>query len=168
MSNKEKHSNLVIRYTEPSDAEPLKQWLAEPGILRWFPMGNAAEVAHNVSWWMGFCKLKASLTVLKDGEVVGISTLFLASYQKLLHQCQFVIIVKPGMRDQGVGSFLLNNIMHLAKHYHNIELLHLEVYEENPAISLYSRFGFKEFGRQNHWCKEEGRYRGRIFMERSL
>jgi putative acetyltransferase len=63
---------------------------------------------------------------------------------------------------------LLNNAINLAKTRFNIELLSLQVYEDNPAIRLYSRFGFKEYGRQTHWIKEDEGYRARIFMERHL
>ena len=60
--------------------------------------------------------------------------------------------------------------MHLAKDQFRIELLHLQVYSENPAIHLYERMGFKEFGRQIAWIKERRRsvYRtciyGKIFV----
>jgi putative acetyltransferase len=59
--------------------------------------------------------------------------------------------------------------MALAKETFKIELLHLQVYAGNPATRLYSRLGFKEFGRQNEWIKElDGTYTARIFMERTL
>jgi len=59
--------------------------------------------------------------------------------------------------------------MHLAKDKFRIELLHLQVYAENPAVRLYQRLGFTEFGRQNQWIKEiDGTYTGRVFMERFL
>ncbi|NGX26957.1 MAG: hypothetical protein K940chlam6_00884, partial [Chlamydiae bacterium] len=48
------------------------------------------------------------------------------------------------------------------------EMLHLEVYETNPAINLYRRLGFTEFGIQKKFIKEDGRYMGKIFMERPL
>ena len=59
--------------------------------------------------------------------------------------------------------------MSLAKDTFKIEILHLQVYSENPAIRLYSRMGFEKFGEQTKWIKElDGSYTGRIFMERSL
>ena len=73
-----------------------------------------------------------------------------------------------GFRNKGIGSFLLNSVMRLAKEQFKIELLHLQVYAENPAQKLYKRFGFREFGRQTHWIKESDRYVGRVFMERFL
>lgn len=161
-------SGLEVRYTEPGDARYLKEWLVESGILRWFPMADELEIDDAVIRWISFCRYSCSLTVLKDGIPCGIATLYLQPYVKLAHQCEFGIIVGKNYRNHGVGSFLLSHLMHLAKLHFNIELLHLQVYAENPAINLYKRFGFKEFGRQNSWIKEENRYVGRIFMERFL
>lgn len=159
---------VEIRYTEPGDAKYLKEWLTEPGILRWFPMEDQLEIDDAVMRWIAFYRYKCSLTVVKDGVPCGIATLYLQPYRKLAHQCEFGIIVGQGYRNMGIGSYLMNSIMHLAKEKFKIELLHLQVYAENPAMNLYTRFGFTEFGRQNSWIKEGDRYVGRVFMERFL
>ncbi len=160
---------LEIRYTDLSDAKYLKQWLMDPSISKWFPMADEVEIDDAVNRWIGFSRYKCSLTAVKEGVPCGLTTLYLQPYRKLAHQCEFGIIVGSGFRDMGIGSTLLNNVMHLAKETFRIELLHLQVYAENPAMRLYKRFGFREFGRQNHWIKEEGGiYVGRVFMERFL
>jgi putative acetyltransferase len=59
--------------------------------------------------------------------------------------------------------------MKLAKDPFEIELLCLQVYIGNPALRLYERLGFEEYGRQEQWIKEpNGEYVGRIFMQRSI
>ncbi|CUI16153.1 Acetyltransferase, GNAT family [Candidatus Protochlamydia naegleriophila] len=161
-------SGVEVRYTEPGDAKYLKEWLLEPSIQRWFPMDDEVEIDDAVMRWIAFYRYKCSLTILKDGVPCGIATLYLQPYRKLAHQCEFGIIVGQGFRNQGVGTYLMNSIIHLAKEKFKIELLHLQVYAENPAMNLYKRFGFKEFGRQNSWIKEQDRYVGRVFMERFL
>lgn len=163
-----KGSDIEIRYTEAGDAKYLKQWLNEKETGRWFPMYDAVEVDDAVGRWIGFYRYKCSLTAVKDGVPCGLTTLYLQPYRKLAHQCEFGIIVGDGYRGQGVGSQLLRNLMVLAKENFRIELLHLTVYAENPAIRLYRRFGFREFGRQSHWIKSDGAYVARIFMERFL
>lgn len=157
-----------IRYTEPSDAQYLTKWFSEPGILRWFPMTEPPEIEDSVRRWISFSRYKCSLTGLMEGEPCGIATLYLQPYRKLVHQCEFGIIVGEGFRNKGIGGQMLRNLMHLAKTYFSIEVLHLQVYAENPAIHLYKRFGFREFGRQTHWLKDRGVYAGRVFMERFL
>lgn len=164
----QKGDAVQIRYTEPSDAPYLKQWLLEPGVGRWFPMYDELEVEDAVGRWISFCRYKCSLTAVIDGIPCGLTTLYLQPYRKLAHQCEFGIIVGGDNRGQGVGSALLTSLMQLAKENFRLELLHLTVYAKNPAIRLYHRFGFREFGRQTHWIKEDGVYVGRIFMERFL
>lgn len=160
---------LTIRYTVPQDAEWLKRWLMDPSVKNSFPMITEGEVDDAVRRWISFSRIRASLTVEMDGRPVGLATLYIQAYKRLVHQTEFGIIVDPDYRNKGVGSFLLSSVMKLAKHHFHVELIHLQVYQDNPAIFLYSKFGFKEFGRQTHWIKEgEGQYVGRIFMERFI
>jgi RimJ/RimL family protein N-acetyltransferase len=160
--------HVDLRYTIPEDAEQLKLWLQEPGILRGFPMQDPPEVEDSVKHWIGFSKYKSSLTASIDGKPMGIATLCLMPYRKLAHQCLVSIIVSQEARNKGVGTLLMNNLIHLAKEYFGIEVLYLEVYEGNRAISLYHRFGFREVGFQKHFMKEDGEYVGKIVMERIL
>ncbi|MBS0655348.1 MAG: GNAT family N-acetyltransferase [Verrucomicrobia bacterium] len=159
---------LTVRYTQLQDAEHLKNWLLDPEVSGWFPMANEAEVEDAVRRWISFSRVKSSLTAELDGVPCGLVTLYVQGYKKLQHQSEFGIIVASGMRNKGIGSFLMRSMMRLAKEQFRLELVHLQVYAENPAIRLYKRFGFREFGRQTHWIKETDRYVGRIFMERFL
>lgn len=159
---------VELRYTVLEDAAPLKEWLLEPGVLKGFPMQDPLEVDDSVKHWIGFSKYKSSLTATIDGKAVGIATLCLMPYRKLAHQCLLSIIVSEEVRGTGVGTILMNNLIHLAKEFFGIEVLYLEVYEGNRAISLYRRFGFREIGLQKHFMKENGEYIGKVVMERIL
>ena len=106
---------LEIRYTETEDGVHLKQWLAEPGILRWFPMLDEIEIDDGVQRWVGFSRYKCSLTGVLNGEPVGLATLYLQPYKKLAHQCEFGIIVKDGYRGKGLGSDLLKKFDSFSK-----------------------------------------------------
>ena len=159
---------LTMRYTVPSDADYLKAWLLDPEVSTWFPMANEFEIEDAVRRWISFSRVNSSLTAELNGKPCGIVTLYVQAYKKLIHQSEFGIIVASGMRNKGIGSFLMRSMMRLAKEQFHLELVHLQVYAENPAIRLYKRFGFREFGRQTHWIKESDRYVGRIFMERFL
>lgn len=167
--NEKSSTETEIRYSDLADGRYLKEWLMEPSIGRWFPIHDTVEIDDAVQRWIGFSRYKCSLTAVRDGKPCGMATLYLQPYRKLAHQCEFGIIVGHGYRGQGIGTELLKNLMHLAKDKFKIELLHLQVYSENPAVHLYERMGFVEFGRQAHWIKEiDGTYTGRMFMERAL
>lgn len=162
-----------IRYTELTDGKYLKKWLVDPAVGRWFPMADEIEVDDATGRWVGFCRYKCSLTAVIDDVPVGLATLYLQPYKKIAHQCEFGIIVADEHRGKGIGTALLRNLMHLGKENFKIELLHLQVYEGNPATRLYERMGFKTFGIQTHWIKEMDAddnpfYVGRVFMEKFL
>jgi RimJ/RimL family protein N-acetyltransferase len=159
---------ITIRYTVPQDAEWLKKWLIDPSVKNAFPMASESEVDDAVRRWISFSRLRSSLTVEMDKRPIGISTLYLQIYRRLVHQAEFGLIVDNEFRGKGFGSFLLSSIMKLAKAQFHVELIHLQVYEGNRAVKLYERFGFKEFGRQRQWIKDDHQYVGRIFMERNI
>lgn len=159
-------TRLNIRYTRLEDASALTEWFQEDEILNWFPIVKVQlDIDSAVNFWLGHSKLNSSLTAEIDGHPCGLATLFLQPYTKVSHQSEIGIIVNKGWRGKGVGSILLNNLELLAKNRFNLEFLHLQVYAENPAISLYKRLGFIEFGRHEYWIKEKnGQYRACLFM----
>jgi len=162
-------AGVTIRFTVPEDAEYLKVWLSHPSVKNAFPMFNELEVDDAVRRWISFFRLKAGLTVESGGKPIGNATLYIQTYHRLKHQAEFGIILDESHRHKGVGSFLLSSLLKLAKHQFRIELIHLQVYQGNPAIQLYKKFGFIEYGFQKKWIKEEeGKYVGRVFMEREL
>ncbi len=160
---------LDFRFTEMSDGKYLKDWLMEPSIKRWFPMEDEVEIDDAVGRWVGFSRYKCSITAVKNDIPCGITTLYLQPYKKLAHQCEFGIIVGTDFRNQGIGGEMLHRLFRLAKERFKIELIHLQVYADNPAKRLYERFGFEEFGCQDKWIKEnDGTYTARLFMERYI
>lgn len=162
---------VVIRFTDYSDENPLREWLKaeKPSIYRWFPFGDDVEAEDSVKRWISFSRYRCSLTAVVDGVPKGLATLYLQPYKKLAHQCEFGIIVAPDARNLGIGAKLITSLEKLAKETFNIELIHLQVYEGNPAIRLYERMGYKKYGYQAHWIKElDGTYVGRTFMEKDL
>ena len=167
-SQQGKFAGLHVRYTQPSDAFKLKEWLSDQDGGCWFPIDGEVELNDAVVRWLSFHRYQCSITVLKDEVPCGIATLYLQPYAKLSHQCEFGILVDKKYRNQHVGTYLMSCLMHLAKEKFAIEILHLTVYENNPAIKFYHKFGFVEFGRQKGWIKEKDGSYGRVFMERLL
>lgn len=161
-------SKISIRITQLQDGLHLKKWLFEPGVLRWFPMFDEREVDDAVRIWIGYAKYEACFTAEWEGEICGIANLYLQPYKKLAHQCLFAIIVSEQFRNKGVGAALLSHLMHQGKEKFKIEILHLEVYEGNPAIHLYQRMGFVEYGVEPHFIKDKGEYISKIMMQKYL
>ena len=103
-----------------------------------------------------------------DGEVCGMANLYIQPYKKFAHQCLFAIVVDEKYRGRGLGKELLESLMAMAKEKFHIEILHLEVYDGNPAIHLYERLGFERYGAQSHFIKEEGKFTAKIMMQKYI
>lgn len=159
---------IAIRPAEDSDQKYLVEWLLQPGVMDWFPLIDLREVEDAARIWLSYNKLGAVLTATADGVPCGNAVLYIQPYKKLSHQCLFAIIVDENFRGQGVGTKLLKALADLAKNTFYIELLHLEVYEGNPAINLYQRLGFVEYGRHKRFLKANGRYWTKIMMQKRL
>lgn len=159
---------LTFRLAQQEDAPHLIEWLSDPKIIRWFPMCDAREIEDAVRIWVGYSRIEAAITALWDGIPCGMANLYIQPYKKQAHTCLFAIIVKEEMRNKGIGKALLHHLMKHAKERFQIEILHLEVYDGNPAKHLYEKMGFTEFGRQSRFIKEDGRYYAKIFMQRAL
>jgi putative acetyltransferase len=161
-------SKIHIRVTQLEDAEHLKQWLFEPGVLRWFPMFDEREVDDAVKIWVSYAKYEACFTAEIDGEPCGVMNLYIQPYKKLSHQCLFAIIVSEKFRNKGVGKALLEHAMKKAKEQFKIEILHLEVYDGNPAIRLYKRMGFTQYGIEPRFIRDQGEFINKIMMQKYL
>ncbi len=148
----------------------LKESLLEEDVLCWFPMGDEREVEDAVRIWIGYNRLGSAFTALSpEGDICGMATLYIQPFKKYRHQCLFSIVVGKKWRGQGIGKQIIEYLEHVAQTKFHIEILHLEVYEGNPAQRLYARMGFKTFGKQPGFIKDrQGRYFAKNFMQKRL
>jgi ribosomal protein S18 acetylase RimI-like enzyme len=161
--------SLKVRRAEEEDKVFLKEWLSDPNIANWFPMDGEKEVDDSVRIWMDYAVKDQGLTAEWNGVPCGMVVIYLQPFKKLKHTCLLSIIVAEKYRNKGIGKELLEGIMKLAKETYQIEILHLEVYEGNPAKRLYERMGFVSFGLHKHFTKElDGKYRSKVFMQKYL
>ena len=161
-------SAVTIRPAEEGDKQYLIEWMLQPGVLQWFPLSDAREVEDAARIWISYAEKGAVLTALWDGVPCGITNLYLQPYKKLAHQCLFAIIVDEKVRGRGVGKQLLEALIALGRDKFHLKMIHLEVYEGNPAIHLYQKMGFKEYGVQRHFIKEPTRYLAKVLMQKVL
>lgn len=161
-------SPIVIRLSIPSDASLLATWLIKPDVLRWYPMCDQREIDDSIRIWMGYTRFGASFTAEYEGKVAGMAVLYVQPYKRFSHHALFAIIVEESHRNLGIGKRLMEHAEKAAYEQLNIQLLHLEVYEGNPAIRLYERVGFKEYGRHPRFIKENGVYLSKILMQKDL
>lgn len=159
---------LFIRPADLSDHQYLVQWLSQPGVLRGFPLTDVREIEDAARIWLSYMKFGAVLTAVYDGIPCGIANLYIQPYKKLAHQALFAIVIDESFRGKGIGTRLLSELFELAKDKFHMEFIHLEVYEGNPAIRLYERFGFVQYGVHHRFIKDDEGYKSKIMMQKKL
>ncbi|MBS0585455.1 MAG: GNAT family N-acetyltransferase [Verrucomicrobia bacterium] len=160
-----KDSEVTFRLLTEADLPLLGEWLMDPVVLNWFPMSNGREVEDAVKIWQTFAKQSLAYTVEVNHKPAGMAILYVNNFEKLKEQALFAILVNEHYRGRGVGGKFLKYLIHSAKNL-GVKLLHLEVYEGNPAYNLYTRHGFKEYGRHKKFLRDaSGAYHTKVMMQ---
>ena len=95
-------------------------------------------------------ELSFSFVAIREGEIVGY---FLGSC--IVPEGEvFRLAVKAELRRRGIGYRLLSRVCDLSRES-GLEMLFLEVRADNfPAISLYRRFGFLDYGVRKKYYRD--------------
>jgi GNAT superfamily N-acetyltransferase len=159
---------LTVRFSVESDMEYWKRWVADPEVLRWFPLSSEDEIDKAARFVFSFVPQKAVLTAECGGRPCGIAGLVLPGYKKIMHQAEFSVIIAKSQRNWGIGSLLIEALLARGKSCHGLRLVMLDVFEGNPARSLYKNMGFVDFGFQPFYINVEGKLLGRHLMFKVL
>ncbi len=169
MSHQIDENLISIRSMIESDTSTLEKILNEPEVQIYYPMSNSKEVSDALRVWHFYMRQGAVFTIEVDKVPAGLAVVYVSSYEKLKRQALFAIVIGKEYRGRGLGSKLLTHIIDKAKNQFGIKLLHLEMYEGNPAKSLYERFGFKHYGNHKRFLKDShGVYKSKVLMELKL
>jgi GNAT superfamily N-acetyltransferase len=161
-------AGLSIRLSVEADMAHWKRWVSDPEVLRWFPVSSEDEIERAARFVFSFVPQQVVLTAECDDQPCGIAGLVLPGYRKIRHQAEFSLIVAESHRNLGIGSLLLEALLVRGKIWHELRLVLLEVFEGNPARSLYQRLGFVDFGFQPFYINMDGKFLGRHLMLKAL
>jgi len=89
-----------------------------------------------------------------SGSIIGVLNFQSGSRQRVAHQGTFGVSVLEEWRDRGIGRALIVTLLDWATGNPCIEKVCLEVFANNDrAITLYHRLGFREEGRRSKSIK---------------
>lgn len=99
------------------------------------------------------------LVACVQGEVVGHLALMVYANPRTRHSAHFGIAVRDDRQGEGVGTALMEAALDLADNWLGLTRLDLRVYVDNePAISLYEKFGFESEGTHKRFAFRNGEY----------
>ena len=137
---------LVLRPTQPADAEALAAMMGEAGFRHGtaqLPFVSPDRVRRRLETDdPNETRILATL----DGAVVGSATLGRLSGRRA-HVGQVGMGVADGWTGRRVGTSLMEALLDVADNWLGLRRLELEVLADNaPALALYRRFGFEPEG----------------------
>ena len=159
---------MVIRRIASSDYEGIVALLSFPKVIRCtlqMPYPSADEwkaklAANSTSDFLG-------LVAVLDGLLVGSASLHWSPRPRVRHVADLGMSVRDTHHGQGIGSALMAALLDMADNWLNVLRVELSVCTDNDAaIRLYTRYGFKVEGRRVAACFREGEYVDLFFMSR--
>mgnify|MGYP004705775439 CR=1 FL=1 len=94
-----------------------------------------------------------------DGELAGIITVRNPQHPRLRHTTNLGMFVDEKHTGKGVGSALIEFALRYSFHWLGAVKVELEVFTDNqPAIGLYKKYGFREEGVRTKSALRNGQY----------
>lgn len=107
------------------------------------------------------------LWTVYDGQIIGSVDIHRGGNRDP-HVGKISLMVDADYRNQGLGKYLFQKILDEGKKI-KLKILNLNVFGDNiPAISLYRKFGFKEWGRLPNGFIRKGKYSDFVKMYKNL
>lgn len=151
---------IKIRHAEPGDFEALHEIHTQPGAVRGtlqLPFPSAEKWRKRLQ---DQPRDRHFLVACVDDEIVGALDLWQETRSpRRMHAGGIGMAVHDRWQRKGVGNALMEAAIELADNWLNLLRLELSVFVDNePAIRLYTKWGFKTEGTWEKYAFRDGRF----------
>ncbi|HEX6711358.1 MAG TPA: GNAT family N-acetyltransferase [Rubrobacter sp.] len=159
--------DLVIRHSEPEDYKAVHLVYSSPRAMA---ETLGVPYASEQAWREELARERddnISIVACVQDEVVGHLALSVYMNPRTRHSGHFGIAVRDDWQGKGIGSELMKACVDLADNWLGLARLDLRVYVDNePAVSLYKKFGFEIEGTHKQFAFRDGEYVDAYVMAR--
>jgi len=160
---------IVVRHSKPSDLAGIKaiyeQQHAYSNTLQ-LPYPSDAYWEKNLS---NTSDNEISLVAVTGDDIAGQLSLSASVRPRRKHVATFGMGVSARYTRKGVGTKLLTAALELTDSWLMIKRIELQVYSDNePAIKLYKKFGFKVEGECKQYAFKNGNFVDALIMARLI
>jgi len=140
---------------EEKDLEWVARERNDPECRKWFRQSELLSIKQQLLWF-STTDMRSYVAVDDDGHNVGV--LSLSHIDPIARKCEFSIMILPEYRDKGYGHKALWELLLHAFDDLNMHQVYSDVFANNPALDMYLRWGFKEYGKLPEWYYKGGQY----------
>jgi RimJ/RimL family protein N-acetyltransferase len=175
VGNLKNGKTFEIRFPKNGDAEQLRTYHNLLSKEKTFTVYQGEEISlqeENVYLKKILKNIKTSkdiaLFLCTENKIVGSVNLSLKS-KIYSHVSNISISLVKEYRQKGLGQLMLEQMLKKAKEIKTLKLVTLQVHSVNyPAINLYTKLGFKEYGRLPKGVKFHSHFVDEILMYKKL
>lgn len=167
---------VILRNARPEDASDLIEYLKATCAETPYLIREPDEITITKDREEKFIQAKIDderelmLIALIDGKHIGnCSLMSIAPYRRYSHRCDVAIALYQEYCGCGIGSVMLQTVLDVAKRV-GYEQAELEVMGENEkAIAMYEKLGFKKYGTfPDNMKYSDGKYMDAYWMMKKL
>jgi putative acetyltransferase len=155
-------SELLVRRAQPGDAADFARIMADPEVyagLMQLPLPDVAGWRARLEEGAAPGRTDLQVVAERDGHVVGSAGLHPAPFLRRRHVAVLGISVAREAQGSGVGRALMQALCDYADGWAQILRIELTVFTDNErAIALYRRFGFRHEGTHRGYALRHGVY----------
>ena len=166
---------LLIRPAQESDAEAIIDYINQVGgesnFLTFGKNGCPNDLKQEKQSIRDMSERPNSIYLLGwvGDELACLANLHSEIKERLAHNCELGISVRKKYWHLGAASALLTELIAFAEANETLKTVHLDVYGNNErAIRLYEKFGFRQAGRLKDYFQVDGSYYDDVIMDLHL
>ncbi|MCA9371411.1 GNAT family N-acetyltransferase [Candidatus Woesebacteria bacterium] len=170
---------IALRYPTIADADMMMEYINAISKENTFitfsgeQLTREEEEAHLQNTMHSISLSDAVVIVAEyNGAIVGVSdvTRILTGRTRERHTARFGISIRKDFRGEGLGKALMSTIIEEAtQHIGGLKIIKLQCYGLNtPALNLYKKLGFVEYGRLPEGIQYKGQYADTVLMYKRI
>jgi ribosomal protein S18 acetylase RimI-like enzyme len=158
--------SIQVRQLTSADVESLREVRLEGLRLNPEAFGSTFEDEQSapLDKFLGWITNSQVFGAFQNSQLIGIAAFGVFTGRKDSHKGWLrAMYVRPDHRRSGAGRMLVEATLQAARQ--RVEIIQLSVVSDNlPALRLYQRLGFQQYGFEKRALKHNGRYYDEIHM----
>ena len=138
----------------------------DPDLRGWLRFERPMTESQERSWIAHLDDARQRVWIIEalpEGRPVGLVSL--DDWAHVARHAELgVALLEPAERGHGLGEEAIRLALRHGFEEMNLQRVHLNVHEDNPARRLYARLGFREEGRQRRHVFKRGAFRDLLAM----
>lgn len=152
------HPNVSLGPVTFAVKDKALAWRNDSRVYRWCRQYEPITQEHHEAYWR---KVESDPStkmfgIFCDKESVGVCGL--TSIDWVNRRAEFSLYIDPKRQGQGLGEEALRLLCSHGFYTLNLNMIWGEAFENNPAIHIFKKIGFKEEGRRREFYFRDGEY----------